>query len=136
MNPFIRYNALPGFLPRPTFVRYAHPTTTNAVAVNVKEDDTAYHVAVAAPGLTKTDFTVNVANSTLTVSYKPEAVADQPAETFTRHEFAVASFERNFKLPDTVNVDQISATYANGILTIDLPKTPKVEPVVKAIAIA
>ncbi len=136
MNPFVRYNTLPGFMPRPMFVRYANPATTNTVAVNVKEQETAYQVSVAAPGLTKTDFVVNVANNVLTVAYKPEVNADQPAETFTRHEFAVASFERSFKLPTTVNVDAIAASYANGILTIELPKVAKAEPVVKAITIA
>jgi HSP20 family protein len=136
MNPFVRYNTLPGFMPRPMVVRYAKPQTTNTVAVNVKETETAFHLAVAAPGLTKTDFTVNVVNNTLTVAYKAEANADQPAETYTRHEFAVTPFERSFKLPATVNAEQIAATYANGILTIELPKVAKVEPVVKEIAIA
>jgi HSP20 family protein len=136
MNPFIRYNALPGFMPRPIIVRYAKPMTTNTVAVNVKETETAFEVIVAAPGLTKTDFTVNVVNQVLTVAYKAEAVADPSAGTFTRHEFAVLPFERSFKLPATINIEQIAATYANGILTIGLPKVAKVEPVAKEIAIA
>ncbi len=115
---------------------YASVTPAPAVAVNVKEDETAFHLEVAAPGLNKTEFKINVAGNTLTVSYHHEAVDAENVGTFTRHEFATNNFERSFRLPKNVNTDQIQATYTDGILKLDLPKVElkTVEP--KEIAIA
>lgn len=109
---------------------------TPAVAVNVKEDETAFHLEVAAPGLNKTKFKINVAGNTLTVAYHHEAADAENVGTFTRHEFATNNFERSFRLPKNVNTDQIQATYTDGILKLDLPKVEvkAVEP--KEIAIA
>lgn len=144
MNTLLSYNRVPalfgGFYGRPTVVRYEKPATTvgavSTGAVNVKETETAFELAVAAPGLKKEAFTVNVENNTLTIGYKDEQKADEKAEAYTRHEFSVSTFERSFKLPKTVNTDAIQATYTDGILNLTLPKVEIPAPVVKAIEVA
>lgn len=144
MNSLLSYNRVPalfgGFYGRPAVVRYETPTpATGAIAtgaVNVKETETAFELAVAAPGLKKEAFTVSVENNTLTIGYKDEQKTGATAEVYTRQEFGIAAFERSFKLPKTVNTDAIQATYTDGILSLTLPKVEIPAPVVKAIEVA
>lgn len=138
MTTLVRYNTpslfdrmvareMNRFFNRPaTPARYRGQATP---AVTVSEDETAYHLAVAMPGVKKEDFTLNVHENTLTLAYKP---ADEAA----RHPFRYDAFERTFRLPKNVSADDIKAAYTDGILTVDLPKMElkKAEP--KAIAIA
>lgn len=90
-------------------------------AVNVIEADDHFRIDVAAPGLNKEDFKVEVENDTLTISAKKEEVATE-GETFTRREFKYLEFERQFHLPETIDVNQITATMKNGILSLNLAK--------------
>ncbi|WP_128547521.1 Hsp20/alpha crystallin family protein [Larkinella soli] len=145
MTTLVRYNRLPSLFDRMVareFNRYfsapAVSAKTNTVvpAVNVKEDDKAYHIEVAVPGLKKEDFTVNLENNYLTIASRQEQSNEEKAENFTRKEFSYSSFQRSFRLPKNVNNEQIQAAYTDGILKIELPKAePKaVEP--KQIAVA
>ncbi len=125
MTTYVRYNPFSTMFNRAIARQLARPyyaPTAPTVAVNVKEDETAFHLEVAAPGLNKTEFKINVAGNTLTVAYHHEAANAENTGTFTRHEFAPNDFERSFRLPKNVNADQIQATYTDGILKLDLPK--------------
>lgn len=96
----------------------------NTVPVNVHETKEAYHLEVSAPGLNKEDFTVNLDNGLLTISYekKEEAKASDDFKTL-RREFNYRSFKRSFSLNDEVNAENIQAKYENGVLKVYLPKT-------------
>lgn len=131
MATYIQYNTLPALFNRAVTRQLARPYFVPApasVAVNVKEDDTAFHLEVAAPGLNKNEFKVNVEGDKLTVAYQHETTEAGQNDQFTRHEFAPTNFERSFRLPKNVNADLIQAAYTDGILKLDLPKV-----VVKAI---
>lgn len=91
-------------------------------AVNIKEDSEKYEITVAAPGLNKDDFRVNVKDNTLTISSEKEDEKEDKDEGYTRKEFHYSSFNRTFTLPDSVMQDKIQASYENGILKIDMPK--------------
>ena len=99
-------------------------------AVNVKESDAAFLVEVAAPGLKKEDFKIELDNNMLTVACEKQQDQAAKAEDgkYTRREFSFVSFKRSFTLPeDMVNVEQIEAKYVDGILQLTLPKRPKQE---------
>jgi HSP20 family protein len=120
---------------------FGFPTATPQVsaaqpAVNVKEDEAAFHIEVAAPGFKKEDFAINLLNNRLTISAKQEQKEEEKTEKFTRREFGYTSFERSFQLPKNVNVEQIQAAYTDGILKLDLPKVEVKQPEPKQIAIA
>ena len=139
MATLVRYNRIPTFFNhfygRPVIDRYQN-TNLNVPAVNVKEVDNAFHLELAAPGLKKEDLKINVENNTLTIAYRPEEKAEESAPKFTRHEFGFNAFERSFRLPKTVNANEIKATYTDGTLTVELPKIEvKEEKLVKEIAI-
>ncbi|GAB3724067.1 hypothetical protein GCM10028816_14140 [Spirosoma lituiforme] len=140
MATLVRYNNFPtffnSFYNRPVINRYQN-TTPNVPAVNVKETEAAFLLELAAPGLKKEELKINVENNKLTISYQPEAKAEENAEKFTRQEFGFTSFERSFRLSKTINADAIKAAYTDGILTVELPKVElKEEKLVKEIVVA
>lgn len=91
-------------------------------SVNIIENDDAYIVEMAVPGMKKSDFNVDVENEVLTISSELEESKETKNENFTRREFGYSSFKRTFTLPDTVETNNISATYKEGILNVTLPK--------------
>ncbi len=101
---------------------------TPPVPVNIETTDSSFVLTLYAAGLVKENIKLAVQNDVLTISYQgadaaPEA-ADAPDPRFTRREFQNASFERAFQFNGKVLTDGITARYAEGILTVTLPKNP------------
>lgn len=90
--------------------------------VNVREDKDKYTIEVAAPGLDKKDFNVDVQNNVLTISSEKESKDEDNEENFLRREFSYTSFQRSFSLPETVKVEDIKAKHEKGVLYVELPK--------------
>jgi len=99
-----------------TDTRYSLP------AVNIVESKDDYRIEVAAPGLNKDDFKINLENNVLTVSSEKEEKHEDKDEKVMRKEFNYYSFCRSFTLPQTVNADKIKANHKDGILFISIPK--------------
>ncbi len=91
-------------------------------AVNVKEEDKGFHVDVAAPGMEKGDFKVNIDNDTLTISAEKEVNKEEENEKYSRKEFSYSSFSRSFVLPKSADKNKVEAKYENGILALFIPK--------------
>lgn len=93
-------------------------------AVNIHEDGEGYHVELAAPGMNKKDFNVELENQTLTISYgKKEETEDKDREgNYTKREFNYTSFRRSFMLPNSIEQDKIKGEYKEGILHLHIPK--------------
>ncbi len=115
------------------FLRFDLPTYTNGNGlkntplVNVVETAADFRIEVAAPGLEKGDFTVNVDKDLLTISAKKE-VTREGGEKVRKLEFSYAEFSRSFRLPQTVETSGIVAAYVNGILKVTLPKKEEAKP--------
>ncbi|MGD1998179.1 MAG: Hsp20/alpha crystallin family protein [Flavobacteriaceae bacterium] len=104
-------------------------TRSQAVpAVNISETDTAFSLALAAPGKTRKDFQIELDEHILTISSDSNTEHESSHENFTRKEFSYESFQRSFRLPDTVNTQAIKANYKEGILTLELPKLKEAIP--------
>lgn len=91
-------------------------------SINVVETKENYRIEVAAPGLEKEDFTVNVDNGFLNISAKKEEKEEVKEGNYMRREFNFSSFTRSFELPASIAADDVGAHYENGILIITLPK--------------
>lgn len=91
-------------------------------AVNVTENDKSYNISVAAPGLQKNDFKVEVDGNMLTISAETEERKEEKDKRFTRQEYNFSSFARSFTLPEDVNREAIDARYENGELQLMLPR--------------
>jgi HSP20 family protein len=91
-------------------------------AVNIRENEKAYEIEIAAPGLNKEDLKVNLEKNILTISSQRKSETGEQNDQFMRREFSFNAFCRSFSLPDNVNSDEIKATHINGILKVELPK--------------
>jgi HSP20 family protein len=95
---------------------------TKMPAVNISEDAESYKIEVAAPGLNKEDFQINVKKDTLSLWVEKKAVEGEVKKDFNRKEFDFSSFARSFMLPETVDAEKIAAEYTNGVLYITIGK--------------
>ena len=103
-------------------------------AVNVREANDDYSIDVAAPGMKRNEFKVELDNNVLTISSMREEKQEEQDEdrNYTRREFNYQSFQRSFTLPENkVDGEKISARYVDGILHITVPKKDeaKVKPI-------
>ncbi|WP_313114544.1 Hsp20/alpha crystallin family protein [Aequorivita sediminis] len=97
-------------------------------AVNIIENLSNFVVELASPGLHKENFSIEVEEDTLKIGYK-EVKESQEREQkndnavqYKRREFYFGSFEKSFKLPENVKVEDILANYEDGVLIVTLPK--------------
>jgi HSP20 family protein len=91
-------------------------------AVNIIENKDHYEVSVAAPGLKKDDFNIDLEDNMLMISCEKEENKEEKEERYTRKEYSYTSFRRSFTLPEEVIKDKIEAVYQDGVLKITLPK--------------
>jgi len=100
--------------------------TFSIPAVNISENLINFAVELAAPGLKKEDFSIEIDEETLTVSVKQASEAEEKEENndsrYQRREFNYREFKRSFKMPENVKSEDVKATYTDGILKITLPK--------------
>jgi HSP20 family protein len=102
-------------------------------AVNTKERENSITIELAAPGLAKSDFQIALEKNVLKISVKKEQLETSEDVKALRKEFSYFNFERTFNLTDTIDTENISATYDLGILKVTLNKKPEASP--KTIAI-
>ena len=98
-------------------------------AVNITENSNHYIVSLAAPGLKKDDFKIDIDGNMLTISAEKEEKKEEEEEKkeekdekITRKEYSYSSFSRTFTLPEDVKQDAIDARYEEGVLNIRLPR--------------
>ena len=103
---------------------------STAPAVNVREDEIAYIMEVAVPGIKKEFCRVDINNDgdlNIAIENKMEHKEDNKKERYLRREFSYTNYQQTYSLPDNVNKEGISAKVTDGVLTIQLPKIEKVE---------
>lgn len=91
-------------------------------AVNICEEEDAFKLTLAVPGMKKSDFEIDVDGNQLTISCSKEEEQSEKEARYTRKEYSYQSFERTFTLPDEINRERIDASYDNGVLYVMLPK--------------
>ncbi len=99
-------------------------TNTTIPAVNIKETAENYEVEVAAPGMSKKDFKIELDGNALTISSERSNQREEKEdERYSRREFSYQSFQRTFNLQkEVVDLDKIEARYENGLLRLLIPK--------------
>jgi HSP20 family protein len=96
--------------------RYTEPLA------NIIEHPDSFQLELAAPGMKKDDFKINLENSVLTISSEVTDEHEEEKKNFTRREYYYGAFSRSFTLPKTINTDKIQAEYESGVLKVILPK--------------
>ncbi|HUW93260.1 MAG TPA: Hsp20/alpha crystallin family protein [Bacteroidales bacterium] len=102
----------------PAFTR----TGSNLPAVNIREDDKAFYLELAVPGMDKKDLHIEVKDDVLTISSEHQEEKNQEQDGYKRKEFSYSSFCRSFYLPEDVNSETIGASCKDGILNVEIPK--------------
>lgn len=96
----------------------------NIPAINVKETEQEYKISIAAPGLEKHDFDIQLDQGMLTISAEKTENKETNGK-FSRREYNYSSWTRSFTLPDDALDGKISAEYKNGELRIEVPRSGK-----------
>ena len=94
-------------------------------SVNIRESEKEYTIEVAAPGMEKGDFNVDMHDGLLTIACERKSECEsqgKEGESYLRREFNYAKFSKQFTLPDSGDEANIQANYDKGVLTVQLPK--------------
>jgi HSP20 family protein len=97
-------------------------TRVNLPAVNIIEKDDKFLIEMAAPGLRKEDFKINIENGILQIDSESQREVEEEKDNYTRKEFNYSSFSRSFTLPENASEENIAANYENGVLKLKLQK--------------
>jgi HSP20 family protein len=109
--------------------------TLSIPAVNITENNGQYNVSVAAPGMKKEDFKIDLEGDLLTISAEKEETKEDKDKQYNRREYNYSSFSRSFTLPEEVKRDKIEAKYEDGVLKLVLPKSETAKVAAKSITV-
>lgn len=104
-------------------------------AVNIAEDSEAFHIELAAPGLDKADFKINMDGDVLTISAEKEIKDQQSEKKYSKKEYSYSSFTKSFTLPEGVDQSKIDANYTDGILSVTVGKKEEAKQVSRLIEV-
>lgn len=115
-------------------IEYLWPATVpgmTAPAIDVLEDDKTYTVTAELPGIDKKDVDVHVSHGMLVIKGEKRQEKEEKNKNYTLSERSYGTFQRSFMLPDDVSRDAIAADFANGVLTVKIPKVAEAKDVKK-----
>ena len=102
----------------PSFTRQS----SSLPAVNIREDEKAFYLELAVPGMDRKNLKIEVKDDVLTISAEQKDEKQDDFDGYRRREFSYSSFCRSFYLPEDVNGERIGAAYRDGILNVEIPK--------------
>ena len=94
-------------------------------SVDISEDDKAYEIHVAVPGVKKSDFKIDLTDGKLTISGERKFEEKKEGKNYHSVETQYGSFSRSFFIPEDVLEEKVEACYEDGVLKISLPKKEK-----------
>lgn len=97
-------------------------------ACDVFENKDAVKIVAEVPGVSPEDVKLSLESNLLTIRGEKKQQAEEKNERVHRYERSYGTFERTFSLPTTVDPEKIVANYANGILTVTIPKVERARP--------
>jgi HSP20 family protein len=96
-------------------------------AIDVVERDDQFEITAELPGIDDKDVEIKLANRVMTIKAVKKENKQEERKDYHVSERRYGSFQRNFEIPESVNADQISATFAKGVLTVTMPKSPEAQ---------
>jgi HSP20 family protein len=104
---------------------FGSDTQTQIPDVNIVENESSFSIELAAPGLTKEDFKIDLQKDLLTISAEKKEETETKKPNYLKREFNYLGFKRRFQVPENVEVSTITAAYEQGVLKINIPKKEK-----------
>lgn len=96
--------------------------TRSVPAINIAENEDAFHIELAAPGLQKSDFNIQVDKDVINISVEKKEETETDNKVYSKKEFSYFAFTRSFSLPESVDYNNIDATYTDGVLVLKVGK--------------
>lgn len=96
--------------------------------MDLLESDDNYHLEVDLPGIEKSDVSITVDDNRLSIRGERQKETKMEDKNAVRMERSFGTFYRSLRLPKTVMEDEIKASFKNGVLSLDIPKTEKSKP--------
>lgn len=93
-------------------------------SVNIADENKAFEVSVALPGLDKKDVRIEIQNDCLVISSEKKYEKEEKNKNWMRREYGYASFQRMFQLPESADQEKVQAEMKNGVLSIKVAKKP------------
>ncbi len=132
----IRYNTLNDFVPttfsnmidrffNESLSRSGGSAYSFVPKVDIVENEKAFELHLAVPGMNKEAFKIDLNENRLTISGERKFTRSKDEHNFHSIETQYGSFSRSFYLPENVDAGKISATYQDGILELVIPKDEK-----------
>lgn len=118
VNPFV--NSVFDNLFNDSFI--SDRLVTRVPAVNITETESAFNIELAAPGLKKSDFSINVDKNIISISVDKKEENEVKEKLYSKKEYSYTSFSRSFTLPETVDYNNIEASYVDGVLDVKVGK--------------
>ena len=109
--------------------------TTRVPAANISETPDHFHIELAAPGLKKEDFKLDLEQNVLTISVEQSQENSGENKNYNKREYSYSSFVRSFTLPDSADDSGIEAEYIDGILKINIAKREEAKTVRRQIEV-
>lgn len=97
-------------------------------SVDVVENDDAFEVHVAIPGIKKEEINLDVSGNELMISGERKSKSDKEGEKYHIGEIRYGKFSRTFRLPQNVDKDKIEAKFEDGLLNVVIPKAVESKP--------
>lgn len=116
-----------GMTPFPSF-RFESSFNALSPAVDIADDEKFFKLTAELPGMTEKDVQVSLSDNTLTIKGEKHQESSEAKQDYYLTERSYGEFRRSFILPEGVDDDKIGATFANGVLTVKIPKTTQAAP--------
>lgn len=104
-------------------------------AMDLVDKDDSYEITAELPGIDEKNVEIKLSNHTLTIKGEKSEEKEEKQKDYYLSERRYGSFQRSFQLPEGVNADKIEATFARGVLTVNLPKTAEAKKAEKKITV-
>jgi HSP20 family protein len=104
-------------------------------SLDVEEDEKSFCITVELPGMEEKDVAVSLMDRVLTIRGEKKAEQEKKEKNFHRRERVFGSFQRSLELPVDIDTEKITASFKNGVLRIDVPKSPQAQSKVKQIPV-
>jgi HSP20 family protein len=96
--------------------------------VDIKETENGYVINAPVPGFNPEDVEITFSDGVLTINATRREEREEPEGQYLRREIAFGNYQRRIALPGDIQPDGISATFDNGVLTVEVPRAPRPEP--------
>ena len=96
--------------------------------MNIAQDDDNFYVRAEIPGIKPAELSISALGNRVSIAGKREIPRERERVSYHRKERAEGAFDRTIALPLEVDADHVDAQYADGVLTLTLPKAEQAKP--------